>query len=153
MQYPSRAVADLMRWASKHGCIYQGVANSGHVKILLPTGETYTAAATPSDPRSVENARRSIAKKLGIHEMRPRSGRYKGTPKPRAHKPAEVRVESVSARYAVHAKRHRELCDTIAAARSGGQDDVAKVALAELVQVEADIVKLGRRAPLRTFRS
>lgn len=153
MQYPSRAVADLMRWASKHNCIYGGVAQSGHVKIHLPNGETYRTGASPSDTNSVKIARREIAKKLGIHEKRPRSGRYKHEPQRPAREPAVIRVESVSSRYAALAKRHRELCDAIATARTDGDIDTARTALAELANVEGSIIALGRRAPLRTFRA
>lgn len=153
MQYPSRAVADLVRWATQFGCTYMGVARSGHVKILLPNGETYTTSATPSDRRATQNARRAIAKKLGIQEQRPRAGRYKGGSKQTAHTPATVRVESVSARYAKLAKQHRILCDAIANTKRDGHPDAADKFLAELVDVEVAIVKLGRRAPLRTFRA
>lgn len=152
MQYPSRAVADLMRWATKHGCTYGGVAQSGHVKILLPNGETYRTGASPSDMNVVKIARREIAKKLGIHEKRPRSGRYKHEPQQAARQPAAVRVDSVSAQYAAHAKRHRELCDTIIDAKTACDIDTARTALRELVDVEIAISGLGRRPPLRTFR-
>lgn len=153
MSYPSKAVADLARWAKKHGCVYEGVAQSGHVKFQLPTGERYTCSASPSDRNSVQVAQKDIAKKLGIRIEKPRSGRYKRGIRQKSRPVTEERVDSVSAQYARLAQRHRELCAQINYAQAQGDRERCKPTVHELFEVEQTIKSLGRRPPLRTFRS
>ncbi|MFJ4173347.1 hypothetical protein [Microbacterium sp. NPDC089696] len=150
MNYPSKAIADLMKWASRHGCIYRGIAASGHAKIELPNGEVYTTSASPADTNT-RKAKHDLARMLGVKLERPAAGRYRHQPTGGRHVPAEVRVDSVSAKYARLEARHRTLCDEIRDAKSSGYP--ARGALDEIATVEADIVKLGRRPPLRSFRS
>ena len=153
MSYPSKAVADIARWAKKHGCVYEGVAQSGHVKFLLPSGERYVTSASPSDGNVVKIVKRALAKRLGIRLENPRAGRYKHIGRRDAYRPAVERVESVSAQYDRLAKRHRMLCDEVRSAVAHENDDARTTALADLLDVEQAIAKIGRRAPLRTYRA
>jgi hypothetical protein len=137
----------------KHGCVYEGVAQSGHVKILLPTGERYTCSASPSDRNSVQVAQKDIAKKLGIRIEKPRSGRYKRGIRRESHVAAVERVDSVSSQYDRLAERHRALCAQINYAQAQGDRTRCKPAVRELFDIEAAITELGRRPPLRTFRA
>lgn len=153
MSYPSKPVAELARWAKRHGCVYEGVAQSGHVKILLPTGERYTCSASPSDVNMLKAAKEGIAKKLGIRLDKPRAGRYKHPARRDTYRPAVERVESVSAQFARLARRHRALCDAVRYAQEHDDDSARIAALRDLADVEGQITKLGRRPPLRTCRA
>ena len=153
MNYPSKAVAEIARWAKKHGCVYEGVAQSGHVKFLLPNGDRYTTSASPSDRNVVKIVKRALAKRLGIRLENPRAGRYKHTAHHHAHRPAVERVESVSAQYDRLTKRHRMLCDAVRSATAHEDDDARTAALTDLADVEQSMTKLGRRPPLRTYRA
>lgn len=75
MRYPSKQIAELMKWAKPHGCEYVGINKSGHAVIRLPGGEEYTTGATPSDRNAIRAAKRGLAERLGIAF----------TPKPKGH--------------------------------------------------------------------
>lgn len=153
MRYPSRAVADLARWAEANGCTYLGVAHSGHVKIRLTTGEIYTSSASPSDVNSLKRAMQDIARKCGIRLKKPRSGHHKRGVSRSQFPAATDRVDSTSARYDALARRHRELCAEINRAQAISDVEGCRPAVRELFDVEQAITELGRRPPLRTFRA
>ncbi|WP_114589371.1 hypothetical protein [Microbacterium arborescens] len=72
-----KQTAVLAKWAKAHGCTYDGVTPSGHVRIILPDGAMMVTRATPNDRASLHQAQRDIARRLGIPVPAKPAARYK----------------------------------------------------------------------------
>lgn len=154
MNYPSRHVADLVKWGKQHDIVYEGVVKSGHVRFRLPDGTFYTTASTPSEVHATQSAMRDMCRLIGVtYESGRKSGRHKRGTRRGKFTPATVRTDSVSARYERLAASHQDVCDQIRRMQiTGARSDGKSAAIRRLLAIEAQIEQLGREAPLRTFR-
>lgn len=146
---------EVLKLVAPLGCVLDGYSKAGHLRIVLPTGDVVFTAGTPSSPGADKAMLRDIRAKLGVAAPRSK-GTYKKHVgretfyRSRAH---GVRVDSVSCQYDQLAQEHRDICEQITVLQRKGDREGCAAQVRQLLDVEARIEKLGRRAPLRTFRA
>lgn len=143
----------LIEYGKLCGFELEGIDGNEHYVLVHPSGARYRVAGTPGDRRGDENAKADMRRLSGVTPPRPNSGRHrKGVGTLRAHRPAEVRVDSRSHQLALLQQRFREVCDRIGWCRDEGDRDGAEEAVAELLEVEEEFTRLGVTPPVRQFR-
>ena len=71
-------VRELIEYAEQLGFTNQGIDGRNHYRLTHPNGTWFSAPATPSDTRSVKNAKATLRRLSGSTVERPKSGTYRG---------------------------------------------------------------------------
>lgn len=148
----NKRTAELIKYGEQCGFRSVGVVGNGHIELRHPNGEVVHVASTPGELRGDDNARAEMRRKSGVTPPRPNSGKHRRGVSRARFVPASELVESDSAKYARFEYKHRALCMEIDAARERGDVVEGRRLVYDLLATEAQIERLGRPVPLRTFR-
>lgn len=143
----------LIEYGKACGFTVDGQDGNEHYTLRHPNGSTVRVASTPGDYRGDRNTEAEMRRKSGVTPPRPRSGSYRKGVAQAAYSPATERIDSLSATVSRLERRHHSLCAQIREAQATGAVSVAAGYVSELLAVEAEFESIGRRPPLRTFRT
>lgn len=154
MSGASARVRELMKYAELCGFTVDGKDGNEHFRLTHPNGSIVRVACTPGDLRGDDNARAEMRRKSGVTPPRANSGKYKKGVRLKRYTPTEVRVESMSARCERLEGEHEEHQARIVYLLSANDDgDDYAEAMTRLEEIEEEFRGLGRRPPLRRFRT
>lgn len=153
-------VKEIIDWAVAHGWTYEGKPG-GHHKIRWTDGTLYSLPSTPSEYRSLKNAKAELERITGAKFPRQKAGklRHLGRRRPRFDMAAALEErderraaeESASALHEEHAQLSAQIAEMRASATPDMQRALGLISRCLRIETECRALKVPVAAPIKSL--